>query len=132
MLARGNNYLVNYPVKNNCKEDSQHADSCIKILFDSNKTEHWGSLLRVEFGTQLALRKMNNFALPLVIMSWHRMVQEFFSCNAGYTFFDLGNYSETQENKKNVAYGDNVYMETIDEKREPKSTTLIASVQIKH
>jgi hypothetical protein len=100
------------------KEDSQHADSCIKILFDGNKTEHWGSLLRVEFGTQLAFRKMNNFALPLVIMSWHRMVQEFFSGNAGYTFFDLGNYSETQEFKKNVAYGDKVYMETINEKKE--------------
>ncbi len=88
--------------------------------------------MRVEFGTQLAFRKMNNFALSLVIMLWHRMVQEFFSCNAGYTFFDLGSYSETQEFKKNVVYGDNVYMETINEKREPKLTTLIASVQIQH
>jgi hypothetical protein len=75
---------------------------------------------------------MNNFALPLVVMSWHRMVQEFFSDNAGYTFFYLGNYSETQESKKNVVCGDNMYMETINEKREPKSTTLIASIQIKH
>ena len=67
-----------------------------------------------------------------MIMSWHRMVQDFFSGKAGYTFFDLGNYSETQEFKKNVVYGDNVYMETINEKREPKLTTLIASVQIQH
>ncbi len=115
------------------KEDFERADLCIKILFDTNKTEHWGSLLRVEFGTQLAFRKMNNFALPLVIMvSWHRMVQEFFFGNAGYTFFDLGNYSETQQIKKNVAYGDNVYMETIEEKKVPKSTTLIVCVQIEH
>ena len=64
------------------KVDAQHADSCIKILFDGNKTEHWGSLLRVEFGTQFAFKKLNNFALPLVIMSWHRMVQEFLSGNA--------------------------------------------------
>ncbi len=63
---------------------------------------------------------MNNFALPLVIMSWHRMVQEFFSSNADYTFFDLGNHSETQESKKNVAYGDNMYMETINEKKRTK------------
>jgi hypothetical protein len=86
--------------KQQSKEDFKRADSCIKILFDSNKTEHWGSLLRVEFGTQLAFRKMSKFALPLVIMSWHRMVQEFFSGFAGYTFFDLGNYSETQQIKK--------------------------------
>jgi hypothetical protein len=86
----------------------------------------------IEFGTQLAFRKMNNFALPLVIMSWHRMVQEFFSGDAGYTFFDLGNYSETQKSKKTVVYGDHMYMETINEKREPKSTTLIASIQMKH
>ncbi len=39
------------------KVDTQHADSCIKILFNGNKTEHWGSLLRVEFGTQLAFKK---------------------------------------------------------------------------
>jgi hypothetical protein len=54
-----------------------------------------------------------------VIMSWHRMVQEFFSGNADYTFFDLGNYSETQEGKK-VACGDNMYMETINEKKRTK------------
>ncbi len=60
---------------------------------------------------------MNNFALPLVIMSWHRMVQEFFSSNADYTFFDLGNYSETKEQGKKVGYGDNMYMETINEKK---------------
>ncbi len=47
------------------KVDTQHVDSCNKILFDGNKTEHWGSLLRVEFGTQLSFRKMNNFALHL-------------------------------------------------------------------
>jgi hypothetical protein len=38
--------------KQQSKEDSEHADSCIKFLFNTNKTEHWGSLLRVEFGTQ--------------------------------------------------------------------------------
>ena len=39
------------------KKDVERADSCIKILFDTNKTEHRGSLVRVEFGTQLAFRK---------------------------------------------------------------------------
>ena len=99
------------------KVDTQHADSCIKILFDGNKTEHWGCLLRCDVGTQLAFKRMNNFALPLVVMSWHRMVQEFFSTNADYTFFDLGNYSETQEQGKKVAYGDAMYLETINEKK---------------
>ena len=99
------------------KVDAQRADSCIKILFDGNKTEHWGCLLRCELGTQLAFKRMNNFALPLVVMSWHRMVQEFFSTNADYTFFDLGNYSETQEQGKKVAYGDAMYLETINEKK---------------
>ena len=114
------------------KVDAQRADSCIKILFDGNKTEHWGCLLRCDVGTQLAFKRMNNFALPLVVMSWHRMVQEFFSTNADYTFFDLGNYSETQEQGKKVAYGDAMYLETINKKREPESTTSIASIQIKH
>ena len=99
------------------KVDAQRADSCIRILFDGNKTEHWGCLLRCDVGTQLAFKRMNNFALPLVVMSWHRMVQEFFSTNADYTFFDLGNYSETQEQGKKVAYGDAMYMETINEKK---------------
>jgi hypothetical protein len=67
---------------------------------------------------------MNNFALPLVIMSWHRMVQQFFSSNADYTFFDLGNYSETQEQSKKAGYGDNMYMETINEKKENQSQRL--------
>ena len=99
------------------KVDAQRADSCIRILFDGNKTEHWGCLLRCDVGTQLAFKRMNNFALPLVVMSWHRMVLEFFSSNADYTFFDLGNYSETQEQGKKVAYGDAMYLETIKEKK---------------
>ena len=57
------------------KVDTQHADSCIKILFDGNKTEHWGCLLRCDVGTQLAFKRMNYFALPLVLVLCHRMVQ---------------------------------------------------------
>jgi hypothetical protein len=99
------------------KVDARRAESCIKILFDGNKTEHWGCLLRCDVGTQLAFKRMNNFALPLVVMSWHRMVLEFFSSNADYTFFDLGNYSETQGQGKKEAYGDAMYLETIKEKK---------------
>ncbi len=57
---------------------------------------------------------MTNFALPLVIITWHRMVQEYFWKNADNTFFDLGNYSEQKRKDKNTAYGNNMYMETLD------------------
>jgi hypothetical protein len=39
------------------KEDSHYADSCIKILFDTNKTEHWGSLLWVKIWHTISFQK---------------------------------------------------------------------------
>jgi hypothetical protein len=36
---------------------------------------------------------MSNFALPLVILTWQRMLLEHFHNNSEETFFQLGNYS---------------------------------------
>jgi hypothetical protein len=36
--------------------------------------------------------KMTNFAIPLVILTWHRMIQEYFWKNGDKTFFEYGNY----------------------------------------
>ena len=58
---------------------------------------------------------------------WHRMVQEFFLENAGYTFFDLGNYSEQEKYEKNVAYGDNMYMEILHGKRTKVRTLIVCN-----
>jgi hypothetical protein len=35
---------------------------------------------------------MTNFAIPLVILTWHRMIQEYFWKNGEKTFFEYGNY----------------------------------------
>jgi hypothetical protein len=55
------------------------------------KTEHHGSFQRSEYGTKNNFQNLN-FAIPLVILTWHQMLQEFFWKNSDHTIFELGNY----------------------------------------
>ncbi len=36
---------------------------------------------------------MTNYAIPLVILTWHGMIQEYFWKNGEKTFFEYGNYT---------------------------------------
>jgi hypothetical protein len=63
---------------------------------------------------------MSNFALPLVILTWQRMLLEHFHDNSDETFFELGNYS-ARGKKYAAAPLDNLYLikrDTINEGRE--------------
>jgi hypothetical protein len=60
------------------------------------------------------MKNMTNFALPLMIIMWHRMLQEYFWTNSDKTFFDLGDNLERKKEQKDTPYGDNLYMETPD------------------
>jgi hypothetical protein len=75
------------------KEDKERATQCIDTLFDKDTTENWGYFGRTELGTKSHLQKMSNFALPLVILTWQRMLLEHFHDKSDETFFELGNYS---------------------------------------
>jgi hypothetical protein len=81
------------------EEHDKRAQECIDILFKPAKTEHYGSFQRSEYGTKKNFQNLN-FAIPLVILTWHRILQEFFWKNSDHTFFELGNYHRQQ--KKNT------------------------------
>jgi hypothetical protein len=40
---------------------------------------------------------MTNFAIPLVILTWHQMIQEYFWKNEDKMFFQYGNYSPQKQ-----------------------------------
>jgi hypothetical protein len=86
--------------KQQSKTEKDCADACISILFDTTKTEHWGSFAWIELGTKLNMKNMTNFAPPLVIIMWHRMLQEYFWTNSDKTFFDLGVILREKKSKK--------------------------------
>ncbi len=88
-------------------KDKDHANICISILF--NNTEHWGAFQCAELGRKENFKKMSNFALPLVILTWHRMLQEFFWANREFTLFELGDYSK-QCKKLAAALYDSLYL----------------------
>ena len=47
--------------------------------------------------------KMTNFAIPLVIFTWHQMIQEYFWKHENKTFFHYGYYMEQKQRfPKNV------------------------------
>jgi hypothetical protein len=75
------------------KEDNERAMKCIDTLFNKDGTENWGHFGWTEFGTKSHLQKMSNSALPLVILTWQRILLEHFHDNSDETFFELGNYS---------------------------------------
>ena len=85
------------------------AERCLSTLFDVTITEHYGSFTRTEFGGKQNSKKMPNFAIPLVILTWNRMLQEYFLANSEYTFFGLGDYSE-QKKKNTAAPYDNMFL----------------------
>jgi hypothetical protein len=91
------------------KQDKERATKCIDTLFDKDRTENWGHFGRTEFGTKLHLQKMSNFALPLVTLTWQRMLLEHFHDNSDETFFELGNYS-ARGKKYAAAPLDNLYL----------------------
>ncbi len=72
--------------------EKEHAEKCINILFD--KTEHWGAFARAKFGRKENFKKMSIFSFPLVVLRWHRILQQLFWNNKDSAFFELGNYSE--------------------------------------
>jgi hypothetical protein len=68
-------FLKKIPQQNN---DKKRAQVCLDILFHPKKTEHYGSFIRCEHGTKTNFENMTNYAIPLVILTWHRMIQEYF------------------------------------------------------
>ncbi len=52
-------------------DEKKQAQVCIDILFQPEKTEHYGSFIRCEHGTKMNFEKMTNFAIPLVFLTWH-------------------------------------------------------------
>jgi hypothetical protein len=64
---------------------------------------------------------MSNFALPLVILTWQRMLLGHFHDNSGETFFELGNYS-ARPTKYAAAPLDNLYLIRRDRIKEGQGT----------
>jgi hypothetical protein len=71
--------------------EEKRAQECVEILFDPKKTKHYAPFIRCEYGTKMNFKKMSNFSIPLVILTWHRMLQEYFWNNSDKTFFHFGN-----------------------------------------
>ena len=59
-------------------DEKKRAQECVDILFKPKKTEHYGSFIHCEHGTKTNFENMTNYAIPLVILTWHRMIQEYF------------------------------------------------------
>jgi hypothetical protein len=77
--------------------------------FWTKKTEHYGSFQRSEYGTRMNFKNKSNFAIPLVILTRHQMLQEFFWKNSNKTFFHFRNYiSKNTRNSKQLL--DNLYL----------------------
>jgi hypothetical protein len=74
------------------KED-KGATQCIDTLINKDTAENWGHFGQSELGTKSHLLRMSNFALPLVILTWQRMLLEHFHNNSEETLFQLGHYS---------------------------------------
>jgi hypothetical protein len=90
-------------------DEKKRAQECVDILFKPKKIEHYGSFIRCEHGMKMNFKNMTNFAIPLVILTWHRMIQEYFWKHDNKTFFHYGNYSE--QKKRGPKNGlDNLYM----------------------
>ena len=76
-------------------------------------TEHWESFNRVEFGAKKNFKKIPNFEIPFVIITWNRMLQEYFKTDPESTFFNFGDNCEQKKKNNNAPY-DNIVLSTND------------------
>ncbi len=90
------------------EENDNRDQECIDILFEPAQIKHYGSFQHSEYGTRKNFQNLN-FAIPLVILTWHRMLQEIFWKNSDHTFFELGNYCG-QQRKNTKQPLDNLHM----------------------
>jgi hypothetical protein len=81
--------------------DDKRGKFCLDILYDTNKTVHWTNFGKCALGTRKHLSRMSNFALPLVLITWQRMLVEHFSENTNETFFEKGNYEPQKKANQN-------------------------------
>ncbi len=93
-------YGLRLTFNENLKELSSDLHCIVQLLSKTTQTkedkkhaENWGHFGRTELGTKSHLRKMSNFALPLIILTWQRILLKHFHDISGETFFELGNYS---------------------------------------
>jgi hypothetical protein len=91
------------------KEDKERATQCIDTLFNKDTTENWSHFGRTELGTKSHLQKKSNFALPLVILTWQRIILKDYHDNSGETFFELESYS-ARPTRYAAAPLDNLYL----------------------
>jgi hypothetical protein len=52
---------------------------------------------------------MSNFAIPLVILTWHQMLQEYFWKNSNKLLFHFGHYT-AQKKRNNKHWLDNLHL----------------------
>ncbi len=83
--------------KQQSKTEKYCANACINTLSNTTKTEHRGSFAQIELGTKQNMKNMTNFALLLVIIMWHRMLQEYCWENYDDTFLVLGDYLDRKK-----------------------------------
>lgn len=96
-------YSVVYNLQRNNADDddSKRGKFCLDMLYDTAKTVHWTHFGRCTLGNKRHLAKMSNFALPLVLITWQRMLVEHFSENTKETFFEKGNYEPQKKPNQN-------------------------------
>jgi len=77
-------------------EESKRANVCLDILYDPKQTVHWSNFARCGLATKKHLKGMTSCSLPLVMITWQRMLVEYFHANINETFFEKGNYEPQQ------------------------------------
>ena len=78
-------------------EESKRGNLCFDMLYDAKQTVHWSNFARCGLGHKKHLRSMTIFSLPLVMITWQRMLVEYFHVNTKKTFFEKGNYEPQQK-----------------------------------
>ena len=74
------------------EDEGMAGEDGLKYLFDIDKTVHWAHFQKCTLGTKKHLSRISNFPLPLVVITWQRMLVEHFSKHTDEAFFIKGNY----------------------------------------
>lgn len=90
------------------KESKEKIDVMIGKLF--GETEHSAMFKQMQFGSMSHFKQMTTYAIPFLMITWLRQLEEFFFLKNEQDFFEQGMYSALATKPKGSTTNNNIFM----------------------
>jgi hypothetical protein len=88
--------------------DSEKAAALIQRLF--GETEHSAIFRQMNMGSMSHFKQLTTYAIPFLLITWLRQLEEHFFLHPKDDFFEMGTYTALSSRPKNTTTSNNIWM----------------------